>query len=171
MELIDFIPMDLLSGKRSIPLEAMDVVTFYGKWAGPIKVRGEVTHDELVPYYEGIKLLDVLYAVESTQSPAVLRAELTNRAGGFGLVRSVDLKDMLIGGDEQGNLSLAPGEKIVTRSIQRLETGKTVTLLGQVDRPGVYDVAKDMRLSDLLGQAGGVLVDRFFLTLTYHSDT
>jgi polysaccharide export outer membrane protein len=63
------------------------------------------------------------------------------------------LFDILVKGER--NLYLAPGDKIVLVKKLPEEKKRTVTILGEVNRPGVYSLEEGMTLYDLLKKAGG----------------
>src|SRR5882672_1354563 len=74
-------------------------------------------------------------------------------------VLSVDLKKAW-SGDPNQDLLLKPLDEVTVRT--ELKTARTVTLTGEVVRPGVYTIAEGERLSSVLARAGG-FTERAFL--------
>jgi len=68
------------------------------------------------------------------------------------LVEDVDLYDLLLHGVHSGMQRLESGDTILVPTI-----GKQVTLEGMVRRPGIYELAGETNLSQVLELAGGVL--------------
>lgn len=60
-KIITFSPQDILSGKSDVELKPMDKLTFFPKWIyKPIEISGEVAEKKIIPYYDGMTLLDAL---------------------------------------------------------------------------------------------------------------
>src|SRR5207244_433040 len=72
---------------------------------------------------------------------------------------SVDLKKAW-SGDTSQDLLLKPLDEVTVRT--ELKSARTITLTGEVVRPGVYTIAEGERLSSLLARAGG-FTERAFL--------
>ncbi len=157
-EIINFAPQDILSGKKDIRLKGRDTIVFYPKWVyGPIKISGEVENPRLIPYYKGIRLLDILMDTKLKDSPYWLKAEVYREEenGDQRKLISIYLYDLLIKGDESKNIELAPGDSILIRRIGKREKVKKITVLGEVENPGVYEYKEGMTLYDILKKAGG----------------
>ena len=244
-EVINFSPKDILEGKKDIELKPMDEITFYPKWVfKPVQVSGEVQNAQIIPYYEGVKLLDVIKNVKLKEKPRFLKAviyrkkkeekkeketelqsnqqteqeipeDLKYLANTKKILTVEDLKnlspeeyaaalqrksyvrsdiegqvsamnkeliqqevkpkeeekeerhaivylyDLLIKGDKEVNLDLNPGDKILIQKIEASEKNKKVVILGEVNRPGIYDYTEGMRLADLIERAGGYTTDAY----------
>ena len=176
---INFAPKDILSGEKDIKIEKADVIVFYPKWLyAPIKISGEVEEPRLIPYYKGIKLLDVLMETKLKDSPYWLKAEIYREVKGEDMeeqkeakgieeevegeekiykekLKSIYLYDLLIKGDESKNIELMPGDSILIRRIVKGEKLKKITILGEVAHPGVYEYKEGMTLYDIIKKAGG----------------
>jgi len=63
----------------------------------------------------------------------------------------VDLYDFLLGGDKSGDVRLQDGDTIFIPLI-----GPVVGVSGNVKRPAIYEMAREMTLREVLGMAGGV---------------
>jgi len=195
-------------------------VRFYPRWVNPpVQVSGEVKTPVVIPYYEGITLLDVLRNVELKANPRVLKAliyrdfytgtqlktftqslsqkelkdlkrelekeldyiqslkadgdsgelsqreadikamlaEVESRLRGYhrpsAVAHSVYLLDLLVKG--AGNVELLPGDRVVVKKTEATEKDRTVTILGEVEKPGIYRLEEGMTLYDLILRAGG----------------
>jgi len=236
-KVINFKPQDILNKKKDIKLKPMDIVYFYpDKIYAPIRIGGKIKEAKLIPYYEGIKLLDVLKEVNFNINPKYLKAIITRKIpkkereniladeniknidrlekyrdenikdidrltkyrdenikyiDRLEKYRDEDIKDidrlekyndenikdideefiqqsfqiylldLLVKGDEKYNIDLNPGDSILIKEIENEEKGKTVKILGEVNRPGVYEYKPGMTLYDLIIKAGGYTEDAY----------
>ncbi|GAB6072749.1 hypothetical protein JCM14244_11260 [Venenivibrio stagnispumantis] len=71
------------------------------------------------------------------------------------------LYDLLIRNDNSLNIPLKPGMKIVIKETNETEKDKTVTILGEVNKPGLYKLESGMKLYDLIVKAGGYTADAY----------
>jgi protein involved in polysaccharide export with SLBB domain len=67
----------------------------------------------------------------------------------------------LLEGDAAENMKLDPSDRVVIYSYESLEKKPFVTIEGLVNRPGVYPLAADMTLEDLILVAGGLRPDAY----------
>jgi len=70
-------------------------------------------------------------------------------------IYSAYLYDLLIKRDEELDIKLKPGDRIVVKPIQKNELVRKVYIYGYVYRPGVYSLNDIKTLYDLLKKAGG----------------
>ncbi len=68
-------------------------------------------------------------------------------------IETVYLYELLNRGE--GNVELSPGDRIVIRKTEPTEKDKSVTILGEVNKPGIYRLKEGMTLYDLILEAGG----------------
>ncbi|WP_121923504.1 SLBB domain-containing protein [Hydrogenothermus marinus] len=73
----------------------------------------------------------------------------------------VYLYDLLIKGSKEENITLKEGDSILIKKVENTEKDKTVTILGEVNRPGIYKYKSGMRLYDLILEAGGYTEDAY----------
>ncbi|MDQ7038280.1 MAG: SLBB domain-containing protein [Aquificota bacterium] len=149
--IVVFAPIDVLEGREDLELRDLDTVRFFPKWVyRPVEVSGEVESPAVIPYYEGITLLDVLREVKLKGKPRELKATVFT---GQEVAFSVYIYDLLVKG--KGNTELNPGDRVVIERTGVHEKGPSVTVLGEVKRPGVYRLEEGMTLYELLVKAGG----------------
>ncbi len=182
-EVINFVPLEIIHGIKDIKLKNQDIVSFYPDWIyKPIVVSGFIKNPVVVPYYKGIRLLDVIRNVKLNVEPRKIKAEIYRKKGETEKVkievssktigdndiatreefeRTVYLYDLLIKGDEKSNILLEPGDKVLLKITEDTEKDKTVTLLGEVKHPGIYKYKTGMRLYDIIKEAGGYTKDAY----------
>ncbi len=69
-KVINFLPKDIIEHEKDMILKPMDIVYFYPERIyAPIKISGEIKEPQIVPYYKGITLLDVLKDVNFNINP------------------------------------------------------------------------------------------------------
>lgn len=65
-------------------------------------------------------------------------------------IARLDLYDLLLKGDMRSNVRLLPGDVIFIPPV-----GETVTVVGQVRRPAIYELKKERTVAELVEMAGG----------------
>jgi protein involved in polysaccharide export with SLBB domain len=73
---------------------------------------------------------------------------------GPSVVATLDLYDLLLRGDARSDLRLMPGDVILVPPI-----GPRASVVGQVNRPAIYELKGDTSLGDLLTLAGGMTAE------------
>ena len=94
--------------------------------------------------------LNALYQAGGPTSRGSLR--IVKHYRGNQLVENVDLYDLLLHGVRAGMQRLESGDTILVPPV-----GQQVTIEGMVRRPGIYELAGEKNLSEVLELAGGVL--------------
>jgi polysaccharide export outer membrane protein len=94
-------------------------------------------------------ITSALFAAGGVRPIGSLRKIELKRRGG--LVRRLDLYDMLIRGDTTDDAKLLPGDVIFIPPI-----GPTVTVDGEVHRPAIYEVRNERSAADVVRLAGGL---------------
>ena len=72
------------------------------------------------------------------------------RAGEY--IATLDLYDLLLAGDTSGDLRLRPGDVVHVPAVQ-----KTISIAGEVRRPGIYELKGEKTLQSVIKLAGGLL--------------
>ena len=79
-----------------------------------VKVVGQVTHPEALPYREGMTVLDAVLAVGGlTQFASGNRARIVRVENGHETIIHVKLADLVNSGDVKQNVALKPGDVLV----------------------------------------------------------
>lgn len=95
------------------PVVTVIVTNFVGPYSEQIRVVGQTTKPQSLPYRENMTLLDVMIAVGGlTDFAAGNKATILRTAGGreqFG----VRLDDLINGGDISANIEVRPGDVLI----------------------------------------------------------
>jgi len=95
-ELITFVPLDVIQGKKDIQLKPLDRVSFYKmRYYEPISISGEIESPMIISYYDGISLLDVLRGIKFKTKVEELKLDIFTADKGH---RTVYLQDLLVRG-------------------------------------------------------------------------
>ncbi len=126
--------------------------------ANRVEISGQVRRPGEYELSEGMRLSDLVRRAEGfadaeiyLERATILRA----REDGSSEMLSVHL-GRAMNGEATDDLELRPKDRVVIYSVQEAAAlDRTVTISGQVSRPGVYDRVEGMRLRDLVIAAGG----------------
>jgi protein involved in polysaccharide export with SLBB domain len=121
--------------------------------AQAVYLQGHVLRPGKFPYHEGMTIADVLHSYEDVLPEPSDRAELVRlQAPDFRpTTTSFNLRDVLTGDDP---ITLRPFD--VIRVYGRYEMDSpTVSIQGDVLRPGVYPMSEGLTVGGLVGLAGG----------------
>jgi protein involved in polysaccharide export with SLBB domain len=103
--------------------------------------------------------LNALYAAGGPTSVGSLRVARHYR--GKQLVREVDLYDFLLRGVRPDTERIEDGDTILVSPV-----GRQVTVAGMVKRPAIYELKDEVSLSDVVNDAGGLLVSAALTHIT-----
>lgn len=118
-----------------------------------VKLDGAVRYPGIYELKPMMRVSQLLSADQLLPEAYVDRIEITRRRPDFSTeIVSIDLKKAW-GGDRDQDALLRPSDEITVRTERR--AARTVTLAGQVMRPGAYVIAEGERLSSVLDRAGG----------------
>jgi protein involved in polysaccharide export with SLBB domain len=110
---------------------------------GDAKVPGSYTVSGLAT------ITSALFAAGGVQPVGSLRTIQLKRRGG--VVRRLDLYDMLIRGDSTDDAKLLPGDVIFIPPV-----GPTITVDGEIHRPAIYEIRGESSVADVIRLAGGL---------------
>ncbi len=154
-----FSPEKVLKGKFNIKLKTGDKIHFYPVWIlKPVEISGQgIKMPKFVAFYKGITLLKALKSIKFLVNPGNLKAVIFSNKK-TSLVKPINvvyLQKALVEGERKFDVKLKPGESILIQKLKPTDYSATVTVLGQVRRPGVYRLKKGMTLYNLMVDAGG----------------
>lgn len=96
------------------PVVTVIVTNFGGVYRQQIRVIGEATTPQALPYRENMTLLDVMIAVGGiTDFAAGNKASVVRRSGSKSQQFGVRLKDLVKGGDLSANVAMHPGDILI----------------------------------------------------------
>ena len=143
-------------------LEPLDTVRIYGKYdfePNPeVLVTGEVRAPGRYLTSGQQHLRDAIYQAGGTTPDAWLESAQLFRKQPDGTTRvfSVNLRDALAG-EPLNNVLLQPRDRILVHRQPEQVSSASVLVRGDVAKPGRYPLAANMRVSDLVRSAGGLL--------------
>jgi len=178
--LVPFSLRALFSGEYNPALEPRDSVFVFSKWffreRPRVTIEGEVRCKGLetsVKTLEGKGCQFDLEENSTVRDLVLLTGGLTPEAssGEFELYRTdpetkaivsiqLDLSKTMAS-DEEHNLRLRPGDRVVIHSIRESSPRRFVSVRGEVGKPGEYEYASNWSVRDLVFAAGGVLVSAY----------
>ena len=169
-EVASFCPKEILTGQNDIMLQREDSIYISSildmKESDFVYISGEVMKPSKYPFGEGMTLKDIILLANGFKNRAnvgeieVYRQitdvktlnENVTKAESFKIKMSSDLEN-----GEAATFNLKREDRVVVRPIFGAEDMKEVTIEGEVIAPGNYVLtSKKQRISDLLGQAGGL---------------
>jgi len=124
-----------------------------------VRIQGEISRPGEYPRVAGMKLRDLLYQAGGVTPDASNLVEIVRRdSEGRLKVATVDLAGVLASTTDPGNLLLGDLDSVmVRRELRARQWPATVTLGGEVVRPGVYAIDPTHEsLRELINRAGGL---------------
>lgn len=115
-----------------------------------VLVVGQVAAPGVFPWREGTRLLEALSQAGGVTEKAVPERTVILRAGKR---LSCNVKALLETGAADQNITLQPGDIVVVPAAAEQE--REVTVVGQVNEPGLYPLREGTRLLEALTLAGG----------------
>jgi len=143
-------------------LQPLDTVRVFGKYeleASPMfTILGEVRHPGNYRSSGQAHLRDAIYEAGGTTPEAWEDSAQLFRgmADGSSKVFSISLHEALAG-EPLNNIRIEPGDRILIHRQPERVNPPSVLVRGDVARPGRYPLAANMRVSDLVRTAGGLL--------------
>jgi protein involved in polysaccharide export with SLBB domain len=142
-----------------------DVVTVFGirpQLENLVTLEGAVDQPSRYQLTENMTVADLIEKARGTLSNAYMqRADLfRTRSDGTRQLIVVNLENALKR-DPTDNIPLMPNDRVVIYGINDVQWmgNRRVTITGAVRKPGAYERAEGMKVSDLLIQAGGLKPD------------
>ena len=145
---------------QPLALKAFDTVRIFSRFdfedtpivtvSGEVRDPGDHVTNGATRVRDAVYLAGGLTSDASTDSVQIFRRTGDNKL----TVLSVDLKRAMAG-DDKDNLALEPKDRlIIHRNLSKVDP-PTVTIAGEVGRPGKYPLGQDMTAAQLVRTAGG----------------
>ncbi len=151
--LIHFVPNDIIYKKADIKLQPRDLVSFRVKNVyEPIKISGEVLQPQVISFYPGITLEELLKTVELNTDIRELKV-IVERMNQERV--SIYLEDVYI--KQRKAPPIEPGDSLVVKKLKANEAEKIILVRGEVSQPQALAFSEGMRLSDALLAAGDLM--------------
>jgi protein involved in polysaccharide export with SLBB domain len=131
-------------------------------------VGGEVRKPGRYPLTEGMRVRDLIYEAGGLKQDAYLdKAQLarteSNGSRALQIHRDLDLRTALDNGPD--NVTLSNGDALYIAQASNWHNPWTITVKGEVMRPGPYVISQDATLDSALIRAGGIRADGFLPAL------
>lgn len=172
-EKIIFNPAKAVAGdvQHDLELKEFDTVRLFSRWEmeemPSVKISGEIQKAATYRLFNNMTVRDLIYSAGNLKLTAYQqKAELnrTNRDGTkvSSTILNIDLSKALTG-DPAHNLPLQPFDELTVHRIPYWaeETGRYVTISGEVLFPGTYPILVGERLSNIISRAGGFTVKAY----------
>lgn len=145
------------------PVNAGDLVLIHRsdpRVYNTVRVEGAVKYPGAYELKPMMRISQLLPAEKLLPEAYPDRVEVARRRQDLSVeILAVDLRKAWTG-DRQQDIALKPLDEVTVRT--ELKPARTVTLAGQVARPGTYTIAEGERLSSVIERAGG-FTDRAYL--------
>ncbi len=140
------------------PGDVFSVSKILTRFENRVQIQGAVFRPDTYSFYEGMRISDLLAKAEGPKEDAYtkravilrLKPDLTYE------IVNVDIARVLAG-DTQANLLLKREDQVTVFSVLEFKEKQTLTINGEIKKPGVYPYFTNLSLNDLLVQAGGLL--------------
>jgi protein involved in polysaccharide export with SLBB domain len=172
LESIPFSVRDILEGNApDIELESDDLVRissiFDLRETFTIQVSGAVNSPDRFEYLEGMSLEDAIYLANGLRDEAaayrvdvarrVVDADVRTKVNQIAEVFEFEIDENFRFQGDDSEFKLQPFDRVFVRTKPNYQRQLTVRIEGEVQFPGEYVLEnRDARLSDLVGQAGGL---------------
>ncbi|MBM3213748.1 hypothetical protein FJZ36_02385 [Candidatus Poribacteria bacterium] len=167
------LPVDLtkLTPETDLRVQDGDVLLVLthdeARWQPHLEVRvtGAVQTPGLVPFAENMRVSDALFragGVLPDHAPLGLLLRKEARWDRVGISRALDLAAILAG-HAPADLPLQPEDELVIYHLKdaRWEAPREVSVIGAVQKGDTFPRTENMRVSDLLMRAGGILPNAY----------
>lgn len=134
------------------------VTKILNRFENRIKIFGAVFRPDTYSFYEGMKISDLIKKAEGLKEDAYtkrakiirVKSDLTTE------MLQVNLKEAM-SGNAEADIILNKEDVVNVYSILEFVEDFTVTIDGEIRKPGVYKYQENLTLNDLLIEAGGIL--------------
>jgi protein involved in polysaccharide export with SLBB domain len=139
-------------------IQNMDVVTIrmvYDKVWETVSLQGDVRNPGDYQWRQDLRLREVIQQGQLLPTADLTKAEIIRLAENYQDREIIPVSlSSLLSGDESQNLLLQPKDLIRVYTVYR--DAEKVTISGEVNIPGVYEIKRGERLSDVLMRSGGL---------------
>ncbi|MFV8378234.1 SLBB domain-containing protein [Flavobacterium sp. LB3R33] len=133
------------------------VTKILNRFENRITIEGAVFRPNTYSFYEGMRISDLISKADGLKEDAYgnrariirLKSDLTTEILNVNLAKALS-------GDLEADVSLQREDVITVYSILDFEEEFTITINGEIKKPGVYQYYDNLTLNDVLVQAGGL---------------
>lgn len=151
---------DVISRKKDIELQPFDTIIIYSKWnftrVPEITVQGEIFTPGSYKIVKGTRLVDIVSLSGGVTKDTYLdRVEIIRKDDSYGNKKTISASlRSALKGDLKNNIEIKDEDIIIFHNNKDITEDKSVTIAGQVTKPGSYPLGKAMRIKDLLNLGG-----------------
>lgn len=124
-----------------------------------VKLNGNVNRPGAYQWRAGMRVADLIREGQGVRDDTFFDYALLQRRAGPASKPEflrIDLDKALSAEDSASDSSLEPGDAVTIYSVGELNEIPTVSVAGEVRKPGVYPLTDGMRVRDLIYEAGGL---------------
>lgn len=145
------------SSYKPLAGDVFKVTKILNRFENRIKIEGAVFRPDTYSYYSGMRIADLVAQADGLKEDAYrnrativrLKSDLTTE------IVNVDLAKALAG-DSQANVALQKEDVVTVYSILDFKEEYTVSIDGEVKKPGTFPYYDNLSLNDIIIQAGGL---------------
>ncbi|CAM2785417.1 protein involved in polysaccharide export, contains SLBB domain of the beta-grasp fold [Flavobacterium succinicans] len=145
------------SSYKPLAGDVFKVTKILNRFENRIKIEGAVFRPDTYSYYKGMRISDLVTQADGLKEDAYrirarivrLKSDLTTE------IVNVDLGKALLG-DVLSNIELQKEDIVTVYSILDFQENYTVSIDGEIKKPGTYDYFENLSLNDVIVQAGGL---------------
>ena len=140
-----------------LPGDVFKVAEILNRFENRVKIEGAVFRPDTYSFYNGMRISDLVMKAEGLKEDAYskraiiirLKPDLTTEIVNVNLARALS-------GDATANIELNREDQVTVYSVLDFKEDYSVTINGEIKRPGSYQFRDNLTLNDLLIQAGGL---------------
>jgi len=145
------------SSYKPLAGDVFKVTKILNRFENRIKIEGAVFRPDTYSYYSGMRIADLVAQADGLKEDAYrnrativrLKSDLTTE------IVNVDLAKA-IAGDSQANVALQKEDIVTVFSILDFKEDYTISIDGEVKKPGIFPYFDNLSLNDVIIQAGGL---------------
>ena len=173
------IPLDNPQARQFVAVDGdlIKVFTVLPEQKNVVRLQGNVNRPGSYQWKVGMRVLDLIRSGQGVRDRTFFDYALLKRRQGAARATHflpVDLGEAISDESSSADLSLEPEDTLTVYSEGEINEIPTVTVKGEVRRPGTYPLTDGMKVSDLVYEAGGTKADAYLakaqLALTRVSD-
>jgi polysaccharide biosynthesis/export protein len=129
-----------------------------------VKLQGNVNRPGSYQWEEGMRVVDLIREGQGVRDRTFFDYALLKRRQGAARTTHflhVDLGDAISNEYSIADIPLEPGDALTVYSEGEINEVPTVTVRGEVRKPGTYPLTDGMKVSDLVYEAGGLKEDAY----------
>jgi polysaccharide biosynthesis/export protein len=149
---------------RGDSIHIYDLNSSKGLLDNKVRVFGYVKKPEEYTFFDGMTVYDLLFSAGGISDEVFMHDTYRERADLYRYDKKINqinlisfnIKNIQLNKNSEDNFLLVPGDQIRVFSKNIFSAKEQVSVSGFINLPGEYDYKKDMKLSDLFLEAGGV---------------